>query len=112
MLGVPGIAARTFEALHREGISVSLISQSSSEQSICFAVPERRGQARAPRLLEEFHDEIGRKDIDGIESRTAWRRSRWWGWAWRAIAASRRACSRRWRTRASTSSPSRKDRRS
>ena len=50
MLGVPGIAARTFEALHREGISVSLISQSSSEQSICFSVPGQRRQAgaRAP----------------------------------------------------------------
>src|SRR6478672_5997490 len=47
MLGVPGIAARTFEALHREGISVSLISQSSSEQSICFSVPE--GAARRAR---------------------------------------------------------------
>ncbi|HEY7372873.1 MAG TPA: bifunctional aspartate kinase/homoserine dehydrogenase I [Polyangia bacterium] len=67
MLGVPGIAARTFEALHREGISVSLISQSSSEQSICFAVPGGSGKRARARLLEEFHDEIGRKDIDGIE---------------------------------------------
>jgi aspartokinase/homoserine dehydrogenase 1 len=67
MLGVPGIAARTFEALHREGISVSLISQSSSEQSICFSVPSNAGKRARARLLEEFHDEIGRKDIDGIE---------------------------------------------
>jgi bifunctional aspartokinase / homoserine dehydrogenase 1 len=67
MLGVPGIAARTFEALHREGISVSLISQSSSEQSICFAVPGAAGKRARTRLLEEFHDEIGRKDIDGID---------------------------------------------
>src|SRR6185436_7170635 len=65
MLGVPGIAARTFEALHREGISVSLISQSSSEQSICFSVPSNAGKRARTRLLEEFHDEIGRKDIDG-----------------------------------------------
>src|SRR5688572_12629579 len=36
MLGVPGIAARTFAAVHRAGISVSLISQASSEHSICF----------------------------------------------------------------------------
>ena len=40
MLGVPGIAARTFAALYQQGTSVSLISQSSSEQSICFSVPE------------------------------------------------------------------------
>src|SRR4029079_2716009 len=67
MLGVPGIAARTFESLHREGISVSLISQSSSEQSICFSVPSSAGKRARTRLLEEFHDEIGRKDIDGID---------------------------------------------
>ena len=40
MLGVPGIAARTFAALHARRISVSLISQASSEHSICFSVPE------------------------------------------------------------------------
>ena len=67
MLGVPGIAARTFEALHQEGISVSLISQSSSEQSICFSVPEASGKRARGRLLAEFRDEIARKEIDGIE---------------------------------------------
>src|SRR5204863_826177 len=39
MLGIPGIAARTFAAVHHEGISVSLITQASSEHSICFSVP-------------------------------------------------------------------------
>ena len=47
MLGVPGIAARTFAALHREQISVSLISQASSEHSICFSVPDAAGRGRA-----------------------------------------------------------------
>jgi aspartokinase/homoserine dehydrogenase 1 len=70
MLGVPGIAARTFETLHREGISVSLISQSSSEQSICFSIPEgAAGSARA-RLSEEFHEQIARGEIDGIEAQS------------------------------------------
>ena len=46
---------------------MSLISQSSSEQSICFAVPGGAGKRARARLLEEFHDEIGRKDIDGID---------------------------------------------
>jgi len=36
--GVPGIAQRLFGALAREGISVILISQASSERSICFAL--------------------------------------------------------------------------
>ena len=34
MMGVPGIAARTFGALHGEGLSVSTIFQASSENSI------------------------------------------------------------------------------
>ena len=70
MLGVPGIAARTFEALHLEGISVSLISQSSSEQSICFSVPEGAARRACERLNEEFRDQITRGEIDGIDSRS------------------------------------------
>ena len=34
MIGIPGIAARTFAAVARTGTSVSMISQASSEQSI------------------------------------------------------------------------------
>jgi aspartokinase/homoserine dehydrogenase 1 len=70
MLGVPGIAARTFEALHREGISVSLISQSSSEQSICFSVPEAAARRARERLLDEFRDQIARGEVDGIDVRS------------------------------------------
>ena len=70
MLGVPGIAARTFEALHLQGISVSLISQSSSEQSICFSVPEGSARRARDRLTEEFRDQIARGEIDGIDSRS------------------------------------------
>ena len=70
MLGVPGIAARTFEALHLQGISVSLISQSSSEQSICFSVPEGAARRARDRLTEEFRDQIARGEIDGIDSRS------------------------------------------
>jgi aspartokinase/homoserine dehydrogenase 1 len=67
MLGVPGIAARTFAALHRDRISVSLISQASSEHSICFSVPD--GEARRAResLLGAFAEEIERREIDGVE---------------------------------------------
>src|SRR5207244_125498 len=44
MLGVPGIAARTFAAVREQGISVSLISQASSEHSICFSVPNEHAE--------------------------------------------------------------------
>ena len=40
MLGVPGIAARTFTAVARAGANVLMISQSSSEQSISFVIRE------------------------------------------------------------------------
>jgi bifunctional aspartokinase / homoserine dehydrogenase 1 len=70
MLGVPGIAARTFEALHRQGISVSLISQSSSEQSICFSVPAGAARRARDRLTDEFRDEIARGEVDGIDVRS------------------------------------------
>ena len=39
MIGVPGISERLFGALSREGVSVVMISQASSEHSICFAAP-------------------------------------------------------------------------
>jgi aspartokinase/homoserine dehydrogenase 1 len=67
MLGVPGIAARTFAALHGRKISVSLISQASSEHSICFSVPEPLADAARQSLLQEFQGEISRREIDGVE---------------------------------------------
>jgi aspartokinase/homoserine dehydrogenase 1 len=39
LIGVPGTAQRLFGALRDDGISVIMISQGSSEHSICFAVP-------------------------------------------------------------------------
>ena len=67
MLGVPGIAARTFEALHREGISVSLISQASSEHSICLSVPKAASGNARDSLVRAFRDEIARREIDGVD---------------------------------------------
>ncbi len=67
MLGVPGIAARTFAALHARRISVSLISQASSEHSICFSVPEPFATQARDSLVQEFQGEIGRREIDGVE---------------------------------------------
>jgi aspartokinase/homoserine dehydrogenase 1 len=54
MVGVPGIAGRLFGALAAQHISVILISQGSSEHSICFAViPSAVPKARAA-IHEEF----------------------------------------------------------
>jgi aspartokinase/homoserine dehydrogenase 1 len=67
MLGVPGIAARTFAALQARSISVSLISQASSEHSICFSVPESLARDAKESLEREFAGEISRGEIDGVE---------------------------------------------
>jgi aspartate kinase len=66
MLGIPGIAARTFAAVARTGTSVAMISQASSEQSICFVVPCPAGRAVLAALEAEFQLELGRRDIDSI----------------------------------------------
>ncbi|MDT8439497.1 MAG: bifunctional aspartate kinase/homoserine dehydrogenase I [Wenzhouxiangellaceae bacterium] len=73
MLGVPGTAERVFSTLNRAGISVTMISQGSSEHSICCVLP--RAQAdRARRELERtFSREIDSAQLqrisvlDGIE---------------------------------------------
>ena len=69
MVGVPGVAARAFGALERAGVSVSLISQASSEHSICMGIPSTAGDAAAAALREAFAAELMRHEIDAIEVR-------------------------------------------
>jgi len=66
MVGVPGIAARTFGAVARGEVSVLLISQASSEQSICFSVPAAAADTVIESLNHEFTEESQRRDIDSI----------------------------------------------
>jgi len=66
MMGVPGIAARTFAAMARGGISVLMISQSSSESSICFVVPTQEADAAKELLLTEFREELSHNLLDDI----------------------------------------------
>jgi aspartate kinase len=67
MLGVPGIAARTFGAVAEQGASVLMISQSSSEQSIAFVVPSDVEAKVQAALLRNLGNEIERGDINGIQ---------------------------------------------
>jgi aspartate kinase len=66
MLGVPGIAARAFAAVARTGTSVPMISQSSSEQSICFVVPQTTATRVLAELQSGFERELARRDIERI----------------------------------------------
>ena len=66
MVGVSGIATRLFGALARESISVILISQASSEHSICFAL-EPGSAARAKRRVDaEFEVERRAGAVDPL----------------------------------------------
>ncbi len=69
MLGVPGVAARTFDTLQKAGFPVSLVTQGSSEASLTFSVPESLAKHSERALLHEFREEIARQDIDGVEVR-------------------------------------------
>ncbi|HSF79881.1 MAG TPA: aspartate kinase [Anaerolineales bacterium] len=66
MLGVPGVAARAFGAVASTGTSVPLITQASSEQSICFAVPDAASQGVVAALEKTFAVELEERDIDRI----------------------------------------------
>ena len=68
MIGVPGVAARTFGAVAHTGTSVLMISQSSSEQSISFVVPARETSQVLDIVEKEMARELERRDIERIWS--------------------------------------------
>jgi aspartokinase/homoserine dehydrogenase 1 len=58
MKGLVGMASRIFAAISRVGVSLSLISQSSSEYSICFCVATNCASLVEEALLSEFELEL------------------------------------------------------
>ena len=66
MIGVPGTAHRLFGALREEGISVILISQGSSEHSICCAIPGVEADRAARVVAAAFDREIKEGQIQSI----------------------------------------------
>jgi aspartokinase/homoserine dehydrogenase 1 len=69
MVGVPGIAARTFGAVHAEGLSVSTIFQASSENSIGFTLPESEAPRAVAALKRAFREELAHGLIDDVTLR-------------------------------------------
>jgi bifunctional aspartokinase / homoserine dehydrogenase 1 len=67
LIGVPGTASRLFEALRTAGISVVLISQGSSEHSICCAVPESDGPRARAAVEKAFAAEIRQAQVEGVD---------------------------------------------
>jgi aspartate kinase len=68
MQGVPGVAGRVFSAVARSGASIFMITQSSSEQSICFVVRTTDTPAVVKMVEKEFELEMMRNDIDHVMS--------------------------------------------
>lgn len=67
MIGVSGIAARLFGALARHNINIILISQASSEHSICLAVSPKYAEEAKKIIEEEFRLEIMDGKIGKVE---------------------------------------------
>jgi aspartokinase/homoserine dehydrogenase 1 len=70
MIGVPGVAQRIFGALREVGVSVMLISQASSEHSVCFAVPEAQGNAAREAVEKAFARELTAGQLHRVEVET------------------------------------------
>jgi aspartokinase/homoserine dehydrogenase 1 len=67
MIGVPGTADRLFAALKNAGVSVTLISQASSEHSICIAVPQELAQRARQVVSDAFADELTSGQIQSVD---------------------------------------------
>ncbi|MCG8236347.1 bifunctional aspartate kinase/homoserine dehydrogenase I [Tenacibaculum finnmarkense] len=66
MIGVSGISKRLFETLSNQDISVVLITQASSEHSICVGIYDQDAQKASKAINNAFEIEIERKKIKPV----------------------------------------------
>jgi bifunctional aspartokinase / homoserine dehydrogenase 1 len=66
MVGIPGVANKLFGALRAVDVSVVLISQASSEHSICFAVPEAQAELAKKTVEDAFFAEMQRGEVQTV----------------------------------------------
>ena len=67
MIGVPGIVNRLGKVLQQANISIVLISQASSEHSICFAVRSKDAKTAADVIKQEFKDDFKNENLSAIQ---------------------------------------------
>jgi aspartokinase/homoserine dehydrogenase 1 len=67
MIGVPGIADRLFSVLKDADVSVTLISQASSEHSICIAVPQDLAERAEFAISAAFAEELASGQIQSVD---------------------------------------------
>jgi aspartate kinase len=70
MSGVPGFAARVFDTTAAEKVNVLMISQSSSENSICLVIPADGADRLRPALERMFSAELRRHDVERVSVET------------------------------------------
>ena len=66
LLGKVGVDARIFRALSNNGISVSIISQGSSERGIGLVIDKEKASAAVQALEQEFESDFYTKDVNQI----------------------------------------------
>ena len=67
MVGVPGYSRRLFEALSLNGINVALITQASSEHSICVGILDSDVTKAVEALHLEFEYDIDKHKINPVQ---------------------------------------------
>jgi len=67
MIGIPGIAARIFSALAKETVNIMMISQASSEHSICLVFHEAESEVAINSLHKELALELETKRVENFE---------------------------------------------
>lgn len=68
LIGIPGVSARLFGALGKEKVNVILITQASSEHSICIAVSDKEAEKAIDAISEEFRKELEEQLIDPLKA--------------------------------------------
>ena len=68
MVGIPGFSTRLFEALSQAKINVILITQASSEHSICVAVQAAFAKEAEKAINQQFAYEITLGKIDAVQA--------------------------------------------
>jgi bifunctional aspartokinase / homoserine dehydrogenase 1 len=67
MVGIPGMAGRIFTALARARVNIVMISQASSEHSICFVIRQEQAEAASEALRAEMGREMKARLIEDIK---------------------------------------------
>ena len=67
MIGIPGVAHKLFGALRAVDVSIVMISQASSEHSICFAVPRAHAELARKTVEQSFALEIQRGAVQTVD---------------------------------------------